>query len=139
MNDFRNEIYDLKIEGFTCFSDLDNKKKYYLINIYMKAKSYLFLDSIEALVSHEEMISVFKKRNFLDLDLPDNSNDEIDEKFIDFITSGRMDPRFIFTRYFISNIEEISDDIFNYFLNIKDEDLIWGISLENLYGNNILS
>lgn len=134
LSKIRSGIFDLFSSGYKSFNSLSEPDKFDLIKDFMLMKEYSYLEVMENLVLPKFDNELFKHINKISLDLPNDSDSEIDLMFINFICSPKNDVKVYirFTDFFIESIEDFMNKIFDFYLDAKNEDYYFGYGYKEI-------
>jgi len=135
LSKIRNDIFDLFSSGYKNFDSLSTSDKFGIIKDYMLMKEYSYLEVMEALIMSKFESECFKANNDISLDLPDDSDSEIDLMFINHVCtdkrpSNRID--IIFNDAFIESIEDFTNKIFDFYSDAKNEPYYHGYGYKEI-------
>jgi hypothetical protein len=96
---------------------------------YLLWKKYNFLDVLDCLKSPSIVLNFFKESSgLLGLDLPDDADEIIDRKFINFLCDFFSSPTRIFENHLVKAVENLANDAFDDF---------YGVSTKNYFGEEV--
>lgn len=117
MNIFINDLYDIyvknKSERTLSFSRCSGDEKMSIAKSYFIHQKYTYLDMLDCLEKSDHVSKFFQSVMCCNhLDLPDDSDEEIDVKFINFVCDYFSFSPNIFQDHIIKFITRKSDDMF---------------------------
>lgn len=126
----RNDVFDYYSSNVRKFSDLDEDYKFEIIKDYLLMWECSICSSMQYLLEPESALNCFKLLYNLDVDLPDDSDDQLDLLFINFICLSPktylMKTKDIFTDSLIESVEDFVDEIFEFYTDASNQDYCFG-------------